>query len=122
MSAVTYSPTTSRLQYHRRDAGLASGFGMGPGVSLPLLTTDKHPGHTVGVWSGVLCQILHSGREHDIMTMSCFLLVVPHKYFWVCVVLVVWPISTSSLHILRCVQVWPINPVVFRGPSNETSS
>ena len=27
-------------------AGLASGFGMGPGVSLQLLTTDKHAKHT----------------------------------------------------------------------------
>ena len=27
-------------------AGLASGFGMGPGVSLQLLTTDKHTKHT----------------------------------------------------------------------------
>ena len=26
-------------------AGLASGFGMGPGVSLQLLTTDKHAKH-----------------------------------------------------------------------------
>ena len=26
-------------------AGLASGFGMGPGVSLQLLTTDKHTKH-----------------------------------------------------------------------------
>ena len=26
-------------------AGLASGFGMGPGVSLQLLTTDKHVKH-----------------------------------------------------------------------------
>lgn len=27
-----------------------------------------------------------------------------------------WSISTSSLHTLRCVQVWPINPIVFGGP------
>ena len=27
-------------------AGLASGFGMGPGVSLQLLTTDKHTKHS----------------------------------------------------------------------------
>ena len=27
-------------------AGLASGFGMGPGVSLLLLATDKHPRHS----------------------------------------------------------------------------
>ena len=47
---------------------------MGPGVSLQLLTTDKHTkhkphllgAHPVG-W--VLCQILHSGRGHD---SDCF--------------------------------------------------
>ena len=52
-------------------AGLASGFGMGPGVSLQLLTTDKLSEHLpslMGVW--VLCQILHSGRGHD---SDCFL-------------------------------------------------
>ena len=32
-------------------AGLASGFGMGPGVSLPLSTTDKPPGLS---WPGVV--------------------------------------------------------------------
>ena len=51
-------------------AGLASGFGMGPGVSLQLLTTDKPSEHLpslMGVW--VLCQILHSGRGHD---SDCF--------------------------------------------------
>ena len=50
-------------------AGLASGFGMGPGVSLQLLTTDKHTKHKphlLGAHLGwVLCQILHSGRGHD---------------------------------------------------------
>ena len=59
-------------------AGLASGFGMGPGVSLQLLTTDKHTkhkphllgAHPVG-W--VLCQILHSGRGHD---SDCFFILV----------------------------------------------
>ena len=30
-------------------AGLASGFGMGPGVSLLLLATDKLPGHFLAV-------------------------------------------------------------------------
>lgn len=45
-------------------AGLASGFGMGPGVSLPLLTTDKSPGHMCA--GLVLCQILHSGRVHGV--------------------------------------------------------
>ena len=49
-------------------AGLASGFGMGPGVSLQLLTTDKHTKHSNPLRCpllGVLCQILHSGRGHD---------------------------------------------------------
>jgi len=27
-----------------------------------------------------------------------------------------WSISTSSLHTLQCFQVWPIYPIVFRGP------
>ena len=31
-------------------AGLASGFGMGPGVSLQLLTTDKHTKHSDPFW------------------------------------------------------------------------
>ena len=57
-------------------AGLASGFGMGPGVSLPLSTTDKHPRHATCValtWR-VLCQILHSGREQQelfILSLHC---------------------------------------------------
>ena len=32
-AAACYSPTPSRMQYHRRDQALASGFGKGPGVS-----------------------------------------------------------------------------------------
>ena len=32
-AAACYSPTPSRVQYHRRDQALASGFGKGPGVS-----------------------------------------------------------------------------------------
>ena len=32
-AAARYSPTPSRVQYHRRDQALASGFGKGPGVS-----------------------------------------------------------------------------------------
>ena len=35
-------------------AGLASGFGMGPGVSLSLSTTDKHAGHHPP-WVGCAC-------------------------------------------------------------------
>ena len=52
-------------------AGLASGFGMGPGVSLQLLTTDKPSEHLPSLMGvRVLCQILHSGRGHD---SDCFL-------------------------------------------------
>ena len=43
--------------------GLASGFGKGPGVSLPLSTTDTHTGHTKYPVTRVSCQTLHSGRE-----------------------------------------------------------
>ena len=53
-------------------AGLASGFGMGPGVSLQLLTTDKHTKQKYPLgcpFAWVLCQILHSGRGHD---SDCF--------------------------------------------------
>ena len=32
-AAARYSPTPSRVQYHRRSQALASGFGKGPGVS-----------------------------------------------------------------------------------------
>ena len=95
-------------------AGLASGFGMGPGVSLQLLTTDKHTKHSnPEVCFRVLCQILHSGRGHD---SDCFFF----YYFFVELHLVcwclLWSISTSSLHTLQCFQVWPIYPIVFRGP------
>src|SRR5699024_7366007 len=34
----------------------------------------------------------------------------------VLVVFVCWCITTSSLHILQFVQVWPINPIVCREP------
>ena len=104
-------------------AGLASGFGMGPGVSLPLSTTDKHPGHATCValtWR-VLCQILHSGREQQELFILSLRCVAPKPFFGFGVCLF-WPISTSSLNILQCFQVWPINPIVFRGPSSETSS
>lgn len=93
---------------------LASGFGMGPGVSLQLLTTDKPSEHLPSLMGvRVLCQILHSGRGHD---SDCFLFLLffasTHSVCWC----LLWSISTSSLHTLQCVQVWPIYPIVFRGP------
>ena len=96
-------------------AGLASGFGMGPGVSLQLLTTDKHTKHSnPEVCFRVLCQILHSGRGHDSDIVSSSFLPFAKLFSWCWCLL--WSISTSSLHTLQCFQVWPIYPIVFRGP------
>ena len=82
-------------------AGLASGFGMGPGVSPPPSTTDtpkkgmhstdKHSEHMQlshrqpthhhtpcsGGDIGVLCQRLHSGREHKPSHASFLFAVLP---------------------------------------------
>lgn len=43
----------------------------------------------------------------------------PHVVFGVVVVCLFWSISTSSLHTLQCFQVWPIYPIVFRGPQKK---
>src|SRR5699024_11422565 len=67
---------------------------------------------------GVLCQILHSGRVSHGPRPVCLIFVCATrvKFFslrvtnqQVLVVFVCWCISTSSLNILQCVQVWPIN-------------
>ena len=65
--------------------------------------------------TSVLCQILHSGRVQQVNTFLfwCFCCIHTHVG---CVVCLFWSISTSNLHILRCFQIWPINPIVFRGP------
>ena len=72
-------------------------------------------------WPWVLCQILCSGREHDSVNSHVCVCVVNTSLLGVSVCLF-WSISTSRLNTLRCVQFWPINPIVFGGPSNETSS
>ena len=36
----------------------------------------------------------------------------------VCLCCCFWPISTSKLHTLPCFHAWPINPVVYWGPSH----
>ena len=87
--------------------GLASGFGMGPGVSPPLWPPEHRTTSTRGgVWWGV--------RWVD-ASSAWFLVVRP-----VWAVVVCWasprPISTSPLNTLRCVHVWPINPLVWWGP------
>ena len=101
-------------------AGLASGFGMGPGVSLLLLATDKHPRH-----SGRGCCVRYCVVDANTGSVNCVFIrvcVYSSKPFWWGLVCLFWSISTSRLNTLRCVQFWPINPIVFGGPNNETSS
>ena len=96
-------------------AGLASGFGMGPGVSLQLLTTDKHTKQKYPFWvpfcSGCCVRYCIVDAVTTV-TVSSFLLFVCSPVCWC----LLWSISTSSLHTLQCFQVWPIYPIVFRGP------
>ena len=89
---------------------LASGFGMGPGVTPPLTppTKTRHqptPPQNFG-WV-VSCQTLNSRREQKPL---CFTLLC---------VLNVWSISTGHLHTLRCFQIRPINPIIYRGPQKK---
>ena len=87
---------------------LASGFGMGPGVTPPLTPptkTRQQPIPTTFGWA-VSCQTLNSRREQKPL---CFTLCV----------LNVWSISTGHLHTLRCFQIRPINPIIYRGPQKK---
>ncbi len=81
-------------------AGLASGFGMGPGVSLPLLTA-------------VTLFFLFGIVSRGVLVVGCGL-------WFVGVVARLWvsfrPVSASSLCPLPGVQVWSIDPVVCGGP------
>ena len=101
-------------------AGLASGFGMGPGVSLQLLTTDKHAKHKpllVGCPPRGGCCVRYCivDAVTTVTILLLFFLLVFASAHIVCWCLL-WSISTSSLHTLQCFQVWPIYPIVFRGP------
>jgi hypothetical protein len=86
-------------------AGLASGFGMGPGVSLPLLTA-------VTLFILFQCpQLLLGG---GVLVVGC-----SHGdcWMWLRALCVSFrPVSASSLNTLLCVQVWSIDPVVCGGP------
>ena len=94
--------------------GLASGFGMGPGVSLAQWP-PKQSGVVIPhrwVWGIILTCLLigisYSGRERYIVfvwSRHLFGVVTSPR-----------PISTSQLHTLLCFHVWPINPMVCRGP------
>lgn len=89
--------------------GLASGFGMGPGVSLSL-------------WPPKLFRCFRSSQREK--SMFCcvpdrtsgttqwtrapeMLVLSSHRL-----------ISTSQLHTLPCFHIWPINPVVWLGASH----
>lgn len=72
-------------------------------------TTDKNQAtnqpHHVG-WV-VSCQTLNNRREQK-----------PLFNHYLCV-LNVWSISTGHLHTLRCFQIRPINPIIYRGPQKK---
>src|SRR5690242_14558575 len=77
--------------------GLASGFGMGPGVSLSLWSPKLYGDmvRTVAEATGTVPRELHSGRD---IKMKC--VASPR------------PISTGQLHVLPRFHFRPINPVV----------
>ena len=70
-AAACYSPTPSRVQYHRRDQALASGFGMGPGVS-PGPWPPQIFSCTVRRWGLPACGGLGTGQRTRIC--RCFVL------------------------------------------------
>ena len=89
-------------------AGLASGFGMGPGVSLPLLTAvTLFTCQSDPTCVGGLCAPVLFGGGVGVVFVDCVVarLCVSFR-----------PVSASSLHLLLGFQVWSINPVVCGGP------
>jgi hypothetical protein len=113
--------------------GLASGFGMGPGVSPPLCppehrTTPTRPTHT-RVWpprvpvngcgGGVVVGICTVDASSAYLFLYEAVFPTAREVFLV--VLGVCgasprPISTGRLHTLRCFHLRPINPLVWWGP------
>ena len=106
--------------------GLASGFGTGPGVppslSPPTQPQDTSPEtitptHSSG--GGVLRQTLHSRHKHThilrhFLPRHSINASTHIQYVFVC-----RPISTSHLHALQRFQIWPINPIISRGPQQK---
>ena len=89
-------------------SGLASGFGMGPGVSLEL----RPPPQLVdAVYATIWCGVkeLYGGRAHHFPPP-----VVGGVFCWLLA------ISTSQLQKLLLVHVWSINPMVCGGPSQQS--
>ena len=103
-------------------AGLASGFGMGPGVSLQLLTTDKYTKHKPLLFGcppvgWVLCQILHSGRGHDSDYVSLLSFLLLHQCVGVCCGQLV-PVASTLCSASRS----GLSTLSSLGDLNETSS
>src|SRR5699024_4724176 len=107
-------------------AGLASGFGMG-NRAFPCRYFHRQTCGTPNLVLRVLCQILHSGRVTHTWCVLFFVTALQNKYFsrYMALtkpkfgVLVCRCISTSSLNISHCLQVWPINPIVCREPQQK---
>ena len=93
-------------------AGLASGFGMGTGRFPAAIGHRQTHRATSGCWCCVRYCVVDAS-DSDIYCLVVFVVNTPVNIGCVCLF---WSISTSSLHTLRCVQVWPINPIVFGGP------
>ncbi len=90
---------------------LFSCVGAGPSVGGCHCVTKK------GVFGGGMQCLLHLWRCGCETRCGAYLLVfnVPQKV-WGWLLVSFRPVSASSLHTLRCFQVWSINPVVCGGP------
>ncbi len=96
--------------------GLASGFGMGPGVSL----AQWPPKQSVVVFPPPLGVV---GDDPHVCCLGYRTVDASRAQIVILWLLVLFggvtsprPISTSQLHTLLCFHVWPINPMVCRGP------
>jgi hypothetical protein len=105
---------------------------MGPGVSLPLSTTDTPtgttprggcvcPGDTTtthqGAQGGVCC-VRHCIMDANTHLKCCFVTCVSHPTHGSgCVV--GRSISTGHLHTLLCFQIRPINPIIYGEPQQK---
>ena len=95
-------------------AGLASGFGMGTG-RFPAAIGHRQTHEALfvpGCWCCVRYCVVDASNSDVIFVLVFVCSPIP----WLGLVCLFWSISTSSLHTLRCFQVWPINPIVCRGP------
>ena len=115
---VTYSPTTTKLQYHQHDMGLATGIGT-VNRAFPhhyhhrktLQTTTTH----TRVW--VVVQEPYSEREHHNRRLQSKKLINTFTHTPTPVgCMSDRRISTSQLHTSQCFHTRPINPVFSWAP------